>query len=456
MGAMLRKTMRKLPVLLGLSGLLMGAHASFPAPQKGSGGAQLQFVVILSRHGVRSPTGDASQYETYSRAAWPAWDVPPGNLTQHGYELMRIFGAWDRMLLAKEGLLTATGCSDAARVAIVADSDQRTRETGRALAEGMFPKCAPAVRALAEGTPDPLFHPLHAGVGLPDRPGDAQTLTAAMAQRAGGSAESLTERLHPQLAAMDRILASCGTPKPGHTRKSIFDVPASVGAGHSDHGAELRGPVNTAASLSENFLLEYAQGLPRQEVGWGCVDGKTVRSLIALHTAAFDVEQRTPAAARMQASNLLDRIRRALQQAATGTVDAEAPDGPADRALFLVGHDSNLANVAALLDLHWDADGRRDDTPPGSALVFELWKQSLTGEEFVKVYYTAQTLEQIRAGERLTAKDPPVRVALNPCGGPSSQGCPWAVLSRQLERAIDPMWVASVRSDRVSDKSLRK
>jgi 4-phytase / acid phosphatase len=439
-GAMLRRAMRKLPVLLGLSGLLAGAPASLPAPQKGSDAAELRFVVILSRHGVRSPTGDASQYEAYSRAAWPVWDAPPGNLTQHGYALMRTFGAWDRAQLAKEGLLAATGCADAARVAIVADSDQRTRATGHALAEGMFPECAPPVRALDEGTPDPLFHPLHAGVGPADPPGDAQTLAAAMAQRAGGSGENLTERWRPQLAAMDRILATCGTPEPGHTRKSLFDVPASVGAGHSDHGVELRGPVNTAASLSENFLLEYAQGLPRQQVGWGCVDGATVRSLIALHTAAFDVEQRTPAAARMQASNLLDHIRRALTQAATGTPDAEAPDSAGDRALLLVGHDSNLASLAALLDLHWDADGRRDDTPPGSALIFELWKTRNTGEPFVKAYFMTQTLEQMRTGQRLTAQDPPVRVALEVPGCAGS--CSWDAFTRAASAAIDPAYVA--------------
>jgi 4-phytase / acid phosphatase len=446
--AMLRKAMRKLPVVLGLSVLLVNTPDSMPAPQKGSGDAELRFVVVLSRHGVRSPTGDAGQYEAYSRAAWPAWDVPPGNLTQHGYELMRTFGMWDRAQLAKEGLLAATGCADAAQVAIVADSDQRTGETGRALAQGMFPECAPAVRALAEGTPDPLFHPLHAGVGPADPPGDAQALAAAMAQRMGGWAGSLTERYRPQLAAMDRILATCGAAEPGHTRKSLFDVPTGIAPGHNDHSIELRGPINTAASLSEIFLLEYAQGLPRQDVGWGCVDGAMVRSLIALHTAAFDVEQRTPAVARMQASNLLDHIRRALGQAATGTADAEAPDRAGDRALFLVGHDSNLASVAALLNLHWDADGRRDDTPPGSALVFELWKRRGTGEQFVKMYFTTQTLEQMRRDAPLTPHDPPVRVSLTACDTPSPDGCSWSAFSRQIQQSLDPGWVVNSRANR--------
>ena len=98
--------------------------------------AELKFVVYVSRHGVRSPTGRAEQYNPYSTAAWPAWDVAPGYLTAHGYHLMELFGAYDRMELAGQGLLSASGCEDAAHVTIHADSDQRTRETGKATRRG--------------------------------------------------------------------------------------------------------------------------------------------------------------------------------------------------------------------------------------------------------------------------------------------------------------------------------
>ena len=78
--------------------------------------ADLKFVVYLSRHGVRSPTGRPEQYNPYSAAPWPAWDVPPGYLTAHGFALMKLFGAYDRIELASQGLLAADGCADAGRV----------------------------------------------------------------------------------------------------------------------------------------------------------------------------------------------------------------------------------------------------------------------------------------------------------------------------------------------------
>ena len=77
---------------------------------------KLKFVVYLSRHGVRSPTGLPTQYNSYSIAPWPTWDVPPGYLTPHGYQLMKLFGGYDRMELAHEGLLAESGCADASKV----------------------------------------------------------------------------------------------------------------------------------------------------------------------------------------------------------------------------------------------------------------------------------------------------------------------------------------------------
>ena len=118
---------------------LLTATAWSQAPAKASNkeSAELQFVIYLSRHGVRSPTGKAPQYNAYSSASWPTWDVPPGYLTPHGARLMELFGTWDREELASKGLLHEHGCEDASHVTVYADSDQRTQETGKALAKGL-------------------------------------------------------------------------------------------------------------------------------------------------------------------------------------------------------------------------------------------------------------------------------------------------------------------------------
>ena len=59
------------------------------------------------RHGVRSPTGKSAQYNQFSAAPWPEWKVAPGYLTPHGFELIRLFGAYDRLALSDRKLTHA-------------------------------------------------------------------------------------------------------------------------------------------------------------------------------------------------------------------------------------------------------------------------------------------------------------------------------------------------------------
>jgi 4-phytase/acid phosphatase len=356
---------------------------------------------------------------------------------------MKLFGAYDRMELAQEGLLSATGCVDASKISFHADSDERTRETGKAIAQGLFPECHVPVQFLPEGTNDPLFHyhptPAQLGATTPIQ------AAAAIAGRIGGNPANLADAYRPQLKALDKILATCGVaPSSQSKRISLFDIPATLAPGSGGHVAELRSPLNTASTLVENLLLEYTEGMDASKVGWGCVDYEKLRSLVGLHTAATDFTERTPLMAQIGASNLLVHINDAIEQAVTQKTVPGAPSKPSDRALFLIGHDTNLTNVAGLLNLTWIADGRRDDTPPGGALVFELWQDSKTREFSIRTYFTVQTLEQMRLSAVLTLRNPPERVPVTipSCSGRDSS-CAWPAFSQNIRRVIDSHYVAA-------------
>jgi 4-phytase/acid phosphatase len=379
--------------------------AQQPSPA-GKGDRKLVYVIYVSRHGVRSPTGKADQYSRFSSAAWPSWNIAPGYLTPHGHELMKLFGAYDGSLLRTEHLLSGQGCADASDVVFRADSDERTRETATALAEGMFPGCPVAIDALKEGTNDPLFHL------SPEEITASQTTLAASAieGRIGNDPSAVASAYRAALTSLDSLLAGCGTTAPSHTRMSILDLPASVVPGTGDHIAEMRGPLNTAATLTENLLLEYTEGMETKDVGWGCVDGSKLRTLIDLHTAASEIALRTPAVAIPQSSHLLQAIDRSIQQAIHQKPIEGALGKPSAKALFLVGHDTNLSNIAGALGLDWLIDGRRDDTPPGSALLFELWQVGNTAQYSVQLNFTTQTLEQMRNATPLDASHPPPQV----------------------------------------------
>jgi 4-phytase / acid phosphatase len=424
---------------------LCSGGAAVSAEETPARGAELRFVVILTRHGVRSPTWKTERLNEYSTEAWPDWGVPPGDLTPHGKALMELFGAYDRAYLSHEGLLSAKGCEDAGRLFLWADTDKRTIETGRALASGMFPDCGVQVGSLPEGTDDPLFSPLALPIGHPDR----ALAVASVLGRIGANPGPLLDAYRPAFETMQQVLLGCTPgatcPPEGRSVKvSLLELTASVTEGKGDHLVELAGPLSTASTLAQNFLLEYTNGMADKTLGWGRVNESNLRQMMSLHAAYADLTRQTSYLARANGSNLLSHILKSMEQAIAGKEVAGSLGKPRQKVLVIVGHDTQLSNFLGMLDLSWLIGGYQpNDTPPGGALVFELWR-SATGAYTVRTYYTAQTLEQMRKALPLTLTSPPARAAVFVPGcGTADEGfaCGWNDFRRTVEAAIDPAFV---------------
>jgi 4-phytase/acid phosphatase len=404
-----------------------------PASQNGDK-ASLKLVVILSRHGVRPPTWTEARLDQYSALPWPKWSVAPGYLTPHGYELLKKFGSFDRVSFASTGLIAAQGCTDAASTYIWADTDERTLESGRALAEGLYPACPPAVHSLAADQRDPLFHPRE----RESNSADARPVKTARETTTGPMPDQRQSQL---LAEMQHVLLDCSPEKsctPIHAPEILLLGDSAGGAGGMGrHPAETRGPLAQASSFAEDFLLEYLEGMPSSQVGWGKVDEAQLRRFLTLHSRNSGLTHRTPASARMEPSNLLFHIARTLAQGAEGRPVEDALGPVGSKIVLLVGHDTNIEGVAGLLGLHWTLDGRRDDTPPGTELAFELW-QSASGTYTVRVTASMQTLRQMRAMEDLTLSAPPARAVLTIDGCLAAKhACRWEDFQSNVNAAID-------------------
>jgi len=434
----LKKKIRRFAVAVSLAlsfVRITAAAAQTTVPSPGTED-QLRFVLVLTRHGVRSPTWTNQRLDDYAKEPWPQWPVAPGLLTPHGKQLMTLFGGYYRAWFAERGLLSPTGCADVGKVYVWSDTDERTRETGAGLADGMMAGCHLEVHALAGNAADPLFHAIR-------KPDEVQmdTAFAALAGRIGDHPEALSSAYQAPLQHMERALFDCQDRACDTSgKKSLLAVLASLAPGSGDHLAELKGPLTTAATFAENLQLEYLEGMPDAQVGWGRVNASQVESLMILHSAASDVVQRTPAIARLQAAPLLDAIMRTMQQAEAGK-SVNGAIGPAgERVVLLVGHDTNISNLAALLDAHWLIEGyQRDDAAPGGALVFEIWHRP-GKPDAVKVSYQVQTPEQMRNALPLSLAAPPAsaNIFLPRCSS-SAPGapCTWDEFRATVQQVLE-------------------
>jgi 4-phytase/acid phosphatase len=403
-------------------------------------GDELTLAVIVTRHGVRSPLQSNEELAQYAAKPWPKWDVAPGIQTAHGNLLMAQLADYYRGRYLAAGLLTGDPSRDGPLVFIRTDNDERTVETGRILGKGLVRAGEPEVHFVAKGTPDPLFRPWDAHVGEPDQ----ALALAALAGRMGGDPRNLDRAYASQMTELVDILYGPGqSPPPG----SAFSTPSSVPKSVDELQNKSKGPLRAALICTDALLLEYAQGMPEADVGWGRLDGKALTSLLTLHDLLFELTQRTRYMAQVGGSDLASHLVDTLEQAATGEAVTGAIGPSGERIVILVGHDTNIANLGGLLGLDWWIPGTQANPMlPGGALVFELWRHgSQPGGFYIKASYVAQTLDQMReAGPDVPAK-PPVRcpIFIPDCSaaGPDCDA-PLAAFVRHARLAIRPAFVA--------------
>jgi 4-phytase/acid phosphatase len=389
---------------------------------------QLMKVVALQRHGVRPPSS-TREITPLAADPWPTWDVPDGQLTSHGRQAIAELGKWEGQMLRARGLLRAR-CPQPSDVFAWTNSGyQRTIDTADTLLAVLFPGCGLKAGHLQTTKQDPLFTASESEVGRLDQD---QARMAVMA-RMGGRLDRPDPRLTTLMAELQSVLRCCAASvcqKAAQKDMCTFaDRPSAVSPTAEGRSVNWTGPLGEAATIAQVLLLEYANGFPPEQVGWGRAStAEAVIRLSELRKIKYEYQERVPYIARRGASNILNQILLALE-AGAGLNPADADKGLLDAHLVLfVGSDTQIAEVGGILDAHWQLKGYLDDeTPPGGGLVFELLQEPATGARFVHLVFVAQTLEQIRAASALGASNPPnyVTVTVPGCPGARPDGaCP--------------------------------
>ena len=437
------RRLRALPAIVLAAAIFAPSRPSIHAQTAAISQEELQYVAVLSRHGVRAPTNTPEDLQDYAPQPWPMWDAATAYLTPRGNKLMQLLGVYYRQYLVREGLLTTPGCADLRRVYFWADTVGRDIESAWALGRAMMPGCDVTIHRLAESNPDPLFAPRAAGVGKFDFAAAREAYLA----KVGRSPEAVLESYRTDFEAVEEILFGCKAsptcpPAGVEVKKRIPKQPALA---LPENGLPASPAINAAHAVAEAILLEYLNGVEEKQIGWGRVDAAKRDDLLKFEGRYWD-SVTSLYASKAAASNLLSHLLRSLEQAVSGSVVPGAVGNPGDKALFLLGHDGDIKRIAAMLGLSWGLEkrSRTNEVPPGASLMLELWRDRTSGKRTVRIYLQTQTFEQIRRLTPLSLTTPPTRVplVLSACAGAAGGAhCGWEQFRAGVTAAIDPAFV---------------
>ncbi|WP_407468691.1 histidine-type phosphatase [Xanthomonas campestris pv. raphani] len=388
-----------------------------PTSAASAASATLERVVVVFRHGVRAPLQGEAAAAHYADAPWPQWSTPASLVTPHGRKAVQLSGEHLRQWLMQQALLPRNGCPAPGSLTVWANTDQRTIDSGALLADALAPGCNVQAGHRAVGSNDPLFRPIEAGAV----PFDANAAVAAIQRETGGPA-ALLQGHAAELQALQQILGCTKTPC------DFARMPSTLKPSADGRGLALGGPIDLTSGTGEVLLLQYAEGMPLSQVGWGRATPERLAQVSRLHALLFDIYARPHYMASRSGAPL---AREVLQRFG----DAGAP-----KVSVFVGSDTHIAALSSLLGVHFHLPGYgADDPPPGGALVLGLWRTP-DGQRSVRAQYLAQSLDQLRTLAPLDLDHLPLQqtLALGVCAGEQQMACPLPAFTQALERQLQP------------------
>lgn len=422
--------------------MVVGLCAPFIAAQTPDS-TELKQVIIFGRHAARTPVATAAEMNSFSTLPFPAFPVSgQAVITPNGTTNETILGNYFRQWLIEEKLLTGNDKADAGFVYVRANNAPLIVDTAQAFVAGLLPASPPTVNTVT--APDPLFDPIDAGVATLN----TKMALAAVNGRLGGNPQALVTAYGAEYAMARSVLfnyTAGTTPAPATPagRIDVTSLPITLTAGNST------APVNPGGlgpfyMAIDPFMMEYADGMPMSEVGWGHLDTAGISQIFRVYNELLDLEYRTPYLAKVQSSNLGSHIVRTMVQAATGNTMSGTLGTPTDKIVAILAANTNLAGLAGLFQLDWLVPGDQPDVAAlGGAIVFELRQSQRTGEFIVRVAYITQTLDQLRNRTQFTLDAGPANVPVFVPGcsiDNATFDCPLSTFVRLTGHDIEPRY----------------
>jgi 4-phytase/acid phosphatase len=426
-----------------LTGLLLAVAMEGPVLAQttnvADNGTVLKQIILFGRHSIRTATSGTNSLDQCSANPFPDFvGVPVGYLTTNGQQAAGLLGSYFHEYLLHEGLLTGDASSDLARSYFRANTIERSYMTAAKFGAGLIPGANIPVHTYYPPPPnaypattnaDPVIDPLLAGVA-PVAVDPVRAL--AEVQGVFGSGTNLSSAYSGELSLISKLLYPPGTQPlypgisptngalPGSFDPTTVPITFTISAPLTNGGPPYytgnviaMGGLASVVTAADPFVMQYCDDFSTNDVGWGQLTLDALSQQTRINTLQIEIAMRQPYLARVQSSSAASHILRTMIQTISGTNLAGAFGDTNTQIHVIISSDYYVAGLAGLLGAHWLLPGYQPDfCPPGGTLVFELRQVRATGQYLVRVFYTAQTFDQLRNLTTLTLAEPPATMQL--------------------------------------------
>lgn len=354
-------------------------------------GYELEQVVILSRHNIRSPlSGGDSLLGTITPNEWFRWSSSPSELSLRGGALETLMGQYFRKWLEAEKLFPENYRPEGEEVRIYSNSKQRTIATAKYFSAGLLPASNTEVEYHMEfDKMDPVFTPQFTYISDKYVKDAEAQIKKLFSEKIAG--------LKDNYELISDVIDMKNSPawKDGKVTDLVTDDLALILKEYAEPG--MSGSLKTACSVSDALVLQYYEETDAEKAAFGHdLSFEQWKAISEIKDLYGDVLFTAPLVCVNVAHPLLSEIE--------GEMNAEGR-----KFTFLCGHDSNVGSVLAALEAeeYELPEAIESKTPIGCKLVFSKWKNA-SGERFYSVDLVYQSVGQLRGLKMLDLDNPPV------------------------------------------------
>ena len=356
---------------------------------------QLEEVVVLSRHNIRSPmSGPESALGRITPHQWFAWTSAPSELSLRGGVLETEMGQFFRKWLVSEGLMQENELPAEGTFRFYANSMQRTIATAQYFSSGMLPVANVSIEHHYDvGTMDPTFTPKWTSDSDELQSEAIQQITDIFGDT---TLEGIGEKMRENYDLLQKVLdmdrsAACTQGDTCSFRTDNTEIVLQM-----DKEPGMKGDMKLACQAADALVLQYYEEPDEQKAAFGHqLSRSDWKKISAAKDYYGDVFFTAPLVAINVAHPLLQELLTELKT-----------DGRTFA--FLCGHDSNIGSVLAALGVNdYDLpDAIEAKTPIGCKFVIEKWLGS-DGKEYAALNMVYQTVDQLRQMPLLSLDNPP-------------------------------------------------